>query len=172
MVGGGPAGLVAAIALAAAGADALLLAPPAVADNRTTALLSSSVTALETLGVWQACRPHAAPLEKMRIVDATRRLFRAPEVCFAAAEIGLDAFGYNIENRHLVAALEVRAAELKLKRISTPALAVTSDDAGVTIGTHSAKPGCGSPSGRTAETRSAERRPASARRGAAIRRPH
>ncbi len=133
MVGGGPAGLVAAIALAAAGADALLLAPPAVADNRTTALLSSSVTALETLGVWQACRPHAAPLEKMRIVDATRRLFRAPEVCFAAAEISLDTFGYNIENRHLVAALEVRAAELKLKRISTPALAVTSDDAGVTI---------------------------------------
>jgi 2-octaprenyl-6-methoxyphenol hydroxylase len=133
VVGGGPAGLVAAIALAAAGADTLLLAPPAVADNRTTALLSSSVTALETLGVWQSCLPHAAPLEKMRIVDATRRLFRAPEVCFTAAEIGLDAFGYNIENRHLIAALEARAAELRLKRISTPALAVTSNDAGVTI---------------------------------------
>jgi 2-octaprenyl-6-methoxyphenol hydroxylase len=133
VVGGGPAGLIAAIALAAAGADTLLLAPPAIPDNRTTALLSSSVTALETLGVWQACLPHAAPLEKMRIVDATRRLLRAPEVCFAAAEIGLDAFGYNIENRHLIAALEARVTELKLKRISTPALAVTSDDAGVTV---------------------------------------
>ena len=34
---------------------------------------------------------------------------RAPEVAFAAAEIGLDAFGYNIENRHLLAALFARA---------------------------------------------------------------
>jgi 2-octaprenyl-6-methoxyphenol hydroxylase len=133
VVGGGPAGLIAAIALAAAGADTLLVAPRAVPDNRTTALLSSSVTALEALGVWQACLPHAAPLEKMRIVDDTRRLVRAPEVCFAAAEIGLDAFGCNIENRHLVAALEARATALKLKRISTPAIAVTSDDSGVAI---------------------------------------
>jgi len=133
VVGGGPAGLLAAIALAAAGADALLIAPPAEPDHRTTALLAGSVTALETLGVWQACRPHAAPLAKIRLVDATQRLIRAPEVCFAAAEIGLDAFGYNIENRHLIAALEARAAELELHRIAAPALAIESDPAGVTI---------------------------------------
>ena len=48
----------------------------------------------------------------MRIVDATSRLIRAPEVRFAAAEIGLEAFGHNIENRHLVAALEARAQTL------------------------------------------------------------
>ena len=48
----------------------------------------------------------------MRIVDATSRLLRAPEVAFSAAEIGEDAFGYNVENRHLLAALEARAAEL------------------------------------------------------------
>jgi 2-octaprenyl-6-methoxyphenol hydroxylase len=133
VVGGGPAGLVAAIALAMAGADTLLLASPAAPDNRTTALLSSSVTALETLGVWQACLPHAAPLKKMRIVDDTRRLLRAPEVCFDSAEIGLAAFGYNIENRHLIAALEARAVELGLSRISAPSLGVVSDTAGVTI---------------------------------------
>ena len=46
----------------------------------------------------------------MRIVDDTGRLWRAPEVKFEADEIDLDAFGYNIENRHLVAALEQRAA--------------------------------------------------------------
>ena len=46
----------------------------------------------------------------------TARLIRAPEVCFAAAEIGLDAFGHNIENRHLIAALDVRGAELPLLR--------------------------------------------------------
>ena len=134
VIGGGPAGLVSAIALAAAGVDTLL--DRAAAPSRITApprCLSSSVTALQTLGVWQACLPHAAPLKKLRIVDDTQRLFRAPEVSFAAAEIGLEAFGYNIENRHLLAALEARAAELKLPRIAAPALAIKSDAAGVTI---------------------------------------
>ena len=118
VIGGGPAGLVAALALASAGIDTVLIARPAEADHRTTALLAGSVTALQTLGVWEACLPHAAPLRKIRMVDDTRRLIRAPEVCFDAAEIGLDAFGYNIENRHLVAALDARAAELKLRRIA------------------------------------------------------
>src|SRR5271154_101685 len=127
VVGGGPAGLVSAIALAAAGAETLLIAPQAKPDHRTTALLASSVKALEMLGVWPTCRPHAAPLRKLRIVDDTRRLFRAPETSFDAAEIELDAFGYNVENRHLVAALEARVTELALSRISAPARAVTSD---------------------------------------------
>jgi 2-octaprenyl-6-methoxyphenol hydroxylase len=133
VVGGGPAGLVSAIALQAAGAETLLIAPRAEPDHRTTALLASSVKALETLGVWQACIPYAAPLKKLRIVDDTQRLFRAPETFFDAAEIGLDAFGYNIENRHLVAALEARVSELALARITVPAHAVKSDADGVTI---------------------------------------
>jgi len=133
VVGGGPAGLVCAIALKAAAVDTILIAPPAKPDHRTTALLLGSVTALETLGAWQACRPHAAPLKKLRIVDDTQRLFRAPEVFFDAAEIGLDAFGYNLENRYLLAALEARAAELKLPRIAVPALAIEPDADGVTI---------------------------------------
>ncbi|HEY1979997.1 MAG TPA: UbiH/UbiF family hydroxylase [Xanthobacteraceae bacterium] len=132
VIGAGPAGLVAALALAGAGVETLLIAPQAVPDNRTTALLAGSVTALETLGVWQTCRPHAAPLEKIRLVDDTRRLFRAPEVIFAAAEIGLEAFGYNIENRHLIAALETRAGA-SLRRIAAPALALTKDADGVNV---------------------------------------
>jgi 2-octaprenyl-6-methoxyphenol hydroxylase len=133
VIGGGPAGLVAAIALATAGVDTLLIAPPAEPDHRTTALLAGSVTALETLGVWPACMPHAAPLRKIRLVDATARLIRAPEVLFAADEIGLDAFGHNIENRHLIAALEAHAAALKLPRVVDAALSIASDTAGVTI---------------------------------------
>jgi 2-octaprenyl-6-methoxyphenol hydroxylase len=133
VVGGGPAGLVCAIALVATGVDTLLVAPPAKPDHRTTALLAGSVMALETLGAWQACLPHAAPLKRLRIIDDTKRLVRAPEVFFDAAEIGLEAFGYNIENRHLMAALETRAAELRLPRIAVAALAVTADAAGVTI---------------------------------------
>ena len=133
VIGGGPAGLVAAIALATAGVDTLLIAPPVEPDHRTTALLAGSVTALETLGVWPGCVPHAAPLRKIRLIDATQRLIRAPEVLFSAAEIDLDAFGHNIENRHLIAALEARATVLKLPRIAGAALSIASDDAGVTI---------------------------------------
>ncbi len=133
VIGGGPAGLVSALALAAAGIETVLVAPQAEPDHRTTALLAGSVAALQTLGVWRSCLPHAAPLRQIRIVDDTARLLRAPEVCFVAAEIGLDAFGYNIENRHLLSALEARAAELKLTRIAAAALAVSGDDEGVTV---------------------------------------
>jgi 2-octaprenyl-6-methoxyphenol hydroxylase len=113
VVGGGPAGLTAAIALAVSGVSTTLVARrPDRPDNRTTALLAGSVAALDVLGVWQQCRDQAAALKTIRLVDDTPRLLRAPEVTFEAAEIGLDAFGYNIENRHLVAALEARASML------------------------------------------------------------
>jgi len=113
VVGGGPAGLTAAIALAVSGVDTVLVAKrPDRPDNRTTALLAGSVAALDVLGVWQQCRHQAAALKTIRLVDDTPRLLRAPEVTFQAAEIGLNAFGYNIENRHLVAALEARASML------------------------------------------------------------
>jgi 2-octaprenyl-6-methoxyphenol hydroxylase len=134
VVGGGPAGLTAGIALAAAGVETVLVAKqPASPDHRTTALLAGSVTALETLGVWQRCREHAAPLRVMRIVDDTARLVRAPEVRFTASEIGLDAFGHNIENDHLVAALEQRAAELALTRMEDEARAVEIGGHAVTV---------------------------------------
>ena len=118
VVGGGPAGLTAAIALAEGGIQTLLVGlRPAKPDNRTTALLADSVTALDTLGVWSQCRAKAAPLKVMRIVDDTGRLWRAPEVRFEATEIGLDAFGYNIENRDLIDAMEERARNLPGLRI-------------------------------------------------------
>jgi 2-octaprenyl-6-methoxyphenol hydroxylase len=135
IVGGGPVGLTAAIALAGAGIETALVAKPAGApDNRTTALLASSVTALHTLGVWQYCRDEAAPLRIMRIIDDTARLLRAPEVHFAAGEIGLDAFGHNIENRFLLAALEARARALAaLTFVEDEAQAVAIEDCKVTV---------------------------------------
>jgi 2-octaprenyl-6-methoxyphenol hydroxylase len=133
VVGGGPAGLVSAIALATAGIDTLIIAPSPPEDFRTTAFLAGSVTALATLSVWEACRAHAAPLAAIRIIDDTRRLWRAAEVHFAAAEIDLDAFGYNIENRYLIAALHERAAALNIPRITAPALSVAPDHNGVAV---------------------------------------
>jgi 2-octaprenyl-6-methoxyphenol hydroxylase len=135
IVGGGPVGLTAAIALAGAGVETALVARSSGApDNRTTALLASSVTALDTLGVWQRCRDDAAPLRVMRIIDDTGRLLRAPEVHFAASEIGLDAFGYNIENRFLLAALDARARALSsLTFIEDDAQAVAIEDSRVTV---------------------------------------
>lgn len=119
VVGGGPAGLTAAVALASVGIETALISKAPPTDNRTTALLSSSVAALDALGVWPLCAAQAAPLSAIRIIDDTSRLLRAPEVIFLAAEIGLEAFGHNIENRHLIAALDRRAAELgELSRIA------------------------------------------------------
>ena len=113
VVGGGPAGLSTAIAMAQSGVKTALVARRApYADNRTTALLGGSVDFLEQLEVWPRCKDKAAPLQAMRLVDDTGRLIRAPEVRFSCDEIGLDAFGYNIDNRSLIAALEQRAAEL------------------------------------------------------------
>lgn len=116
VVGGGPAALTAALVLAGAGINTVL-AGKRPADNRTTALLAGSVSVLESLGVWEHCAAQGAPLRIMRLVDDTGRLWRAPEVTFDAQEIGLDAFGFNIENRHLIAALEARARALPALRL-------------------------------------------------------
>jgi 2-octaprenyl-6-methoxyphenol hydroxylase len=126
VVGGGPAGLAAALALAQANVRTALIARRIpYADNRTTALLGSSIDNLSRLGVWAACEQQAAALRIMRLVDSTDRLIRAPEVRFDCTEIGLAAFGYNIENRLLLAAMESCAAELpNLVRIDDEAATV------------------------------------------------
>lgn len=141
VIGAGPSGLTAALALAASGLNTGLIGARAPDDHRTTALLSSSIAALATLGVWDACREHAAPLRFLRLVDDTGRLWRAPETRFDCAEIGLEAFAFNIENRHLVAALEDKVETTPLlKRFLSGAVAVTPTDNRVTIrlddGTH------------------------------------
>ena len=141
VIGGGPAGLAAAIALAQTGAKTILIARRApYADNRTTALLGGSIDFLQALDVWPRCQDGAAPLQAMRLVDDTGRLIRAPEVRFSSDEIGLDAFGYNIENRFLTAALEARVAELaELTWLDDEADAVTPQDEDAAIRTGQGK---------------------------------
>lgn len=103
VVGAGAVGLSAAMAFARDGFKTVLVGALDVRrDGRTVALLNGSVRFLEALGVWPALAREAAPLETMRIIDDTGSLFRPPPASFRAAEIGLDAFGWNIENITLV----------------------------------------------------------------------
>ncbi|MEQ1944568.1 UbiH/UbiF family hydroxylase [Mesorhizobium sp. VNQ89] len=107
VAGTGPAGLIAALALADIGVPVKLVGPPASSsDGRTTALMTPALALLDSLGVLSSLEPRAAPLKVMRIVDATRRLFRSPVVTFRAAEIGEERFGLNMPNRVLNAVLE------------------------------------------------------------------
>jgi 2-octaprenyl-6-methoxyphenol hydroxylase len=130
VVGGGPAGLSAAIAIAQTGARTALIARRTpYGDNRTTALLGGSIDFLQALEVWQSCQDKAAELKTMRLIDDTDRLIRAPEVKFSCEEIGLGVFGYNIENRVLVAALEERAAAIdSLTRLDDDAAVISPGD--------------------------------------------
>lgn len=141
VVGGGPAGLATAIAFAQSGASTALVARKIpYADNRTTALLGGSIDFLQGLDVWRRCEANAAALRVMRLIDDTGRLIRAPEVKFSADEIGAEAFGYNIENRTLMAAMEARAAELvNLVRYDDEAALVTPETNRVAIRTGKGK---------------------------------
>ncbi len=112
VVGGGPAGLAAALALGRAEYEVICAGQPFVpTDTRTTALLQPSIALLEDLGVWQDCRAEAAPLNTLRLIDDTGRLFRAPDAVFYAEELGEGPFGYNIPNQALVLALHRAIAE-------------------------------------------------------------
>ncbi len=136
VIGGGPVGLTAAVALAEAGVSTVLVAPPSRPDNRTTALLAGSVALLGNLGVWRHCREQAAALRAIRLIDDRGGLLHAPEVLFDAGEIGLDAFGHNIENVALLAGLRARLAELpNVRWVQEPAssIALTGDEATVTL---------------------------------------
>lgn len=133
VAGTGPAGLMAALALARAGFS-VALAGPAVnlADRRTTALMKPSLEFLAGLGLLEALEKEAAPLKVMRIADATRRLLRSPVVTFRAAEIGEDYFGLNVPNRRLLAVLAQAIAETDpITRAKTTVSRWTLGEAGV-----------------------------------------
>jgi 2-octaprenyl-6-methoxyphenol hydroxylase len=106
VAGAGAAGLSAAIALNQAGFSVACVGRIDLrANGRTVALFEASLRFYKSLGLWRCFRDKSAALEKIAMVDATNARFKAPSVSFAASEIGLSAFGANIENNVLVGGL-------------------------------------------------------------------
>ncbi len=102
VVGGGLAGLAAAVCLSRTGHQVIHLAPPAPIDRRTSALMMPTVDFLRSSGLIDDPAEVGHALTAIRIIDATPRLIRAPETLFDAQEIGLPAFGWNFANARLL----------------------------------------------------------------------
>jgi 2-octaprenyl-6-methoxyphenol hydroxylase len=119
IAGAGLAGLSAALAFAKAGFSVISCGDAEQSGpGRTVALLDSSHCFFRSLGLWPAIAPQASPLRSLRLIDATGALFRAPMVEFNAGEIGLEAFGWNIENARLSAIVGAAArAEPNITRV-------------------------------------------------------
>jgi 2-octaprenyl-6-methoxyphenol hydroxylase len=112
IAGAGLAGLTAAFGLARAGFEVVCCgAPERTGRGRTVALLDQSVAFLASLGLWRGLQSDAAPLRALRLIDDTGGLFPSRPVEFHASEIGLDAFGWNIENDRMAEALAAEIAQ-------------------------------------------------------------
>ncbi len=102
VVGGGLVGVAAAIVAARAGFSTIHLAPSGPPDRRTSALMMPSVDFLQSAALIDEPAALGHALTRIRIIDATGRLIRAPETLFDASEAGLPAFGWNFANVRLL----------------------------------------------------------------------
>ena len=115
VAGAGPAGLAAACLLAVDGRRVALVAREHgdATDPRTVALMRPSIQLLSYLGLWPGqLIDRTAPLRKLRLVDDTGSLFKAPDITFDPAEIGEDAFGWNFPLELLIPTLFALARKL------------------------------------------------------------
>jgi 2-octaprenyl-6-methoxyphenol hydroxylase len=110
VVGCGPAGLISALALSEflreTDCTIALIGPSLTGDDeRTTALLDSTLTSLEALSLRDDLAELGTPLKTMQIIDATGHVLQAPPATFHCEEIDLPCFGVNIANKELNALL-------------------------------------------------------------------
>jgi 2-octaprenyl-6-methoxyphenol hydroxylase len=120
IVGGGLVGSTLAVALADASLDVVLvessdptqLEQPSF-DARVTALANGSKRILDTLGIWAGVGVHAEPIAAIHVSERGR--FGATRI--RAAEEGVRALGYTLENRRLGEALWSRLAHVNACRV-------------------------------------------------------
>jgi 2-octaprenyl-6-methoxyphenol hydroxylase len=113
IAGAGLAGLAAAYGMAAAGFGVVCCgATERTGRGRTVALLNQSLAFLKSLGLWADLEARAAPLRSLRLIDNTGAFFPPRPVEFNALEIGLDAFGWNIENDLMAEALAAKVGQI------------------------------------------------------------
>ena len=134
IIGGGLAGMAAANIAAKTGLSIAHFAPIVRPDLRTSALMQPSVDILVRSGLVKDPAAIAEPLKNIRIIDATKRLFRAPETLFEATEAGLDVFGWNFPNAALLHELENQGKSYSnLTTLYSPVANITRTDTGFTL---------------------------------------
>ncbi len=127
--GGGMVGLSLGLALAQGGfrtvvADA---APLTVQldekfDGRVSALAYASIRMVRALGAWEQMAPHAQPIREILVTDGAPGRAASPfSLHFDAQEVGAAELGAIVENRHIRAALQARAAAAENLTLIAPA---------------------------------------------------
>lgn len=111
VIGGGLTGVAAARLAAERGHKVVHFAPKFAKDHRTSALMMPTVDFMKSSGLLAGDVAFGTPLKKIRIIDATNRLLRAPEALFDSAETGRAAFGYNYANSDLLGAFSKTSAK-------------------------------------------------------------
>lgn len=137
VAGAGPAGLAAACLMAIDGRRVALVARAQgdASDPRTVALMQPSIRMLLYLGIWPGSLKAATqPLKKLRLVDDTGSMFKAPSLTFDPMELGEEAFGWNFPLGLLIPALFARAQELGVALTGADAVSAstTSDSISIT----------------------------------------
>jgi 2-octaprenyl-6-methoxyphenol hydroxylase len=134
VVGAGPAGLAAAALLAKEGVRTAVVSPPGQNDPRTVALMQPAIQLLKHLDIWPgALAGRAAPLRKLKMIDDTGALLTAPNLEFDSADLGLEAFGWNIPLGALLPALRAKAEALGVSFIDATATGAKSDGGAIRV---------------------------------------
>ena len=116
IVGGGMAGCSLACALAGTGFNVVTLdcvkqsaQTASEFDGRASAIAEAPKKMLDQIGMWRHLGKNFAPILDIRVADGESRLF----LHYDHEDIGEDAFGYMVENRHFRQAVFARLKELE-----------------------------------------------------------
>ena len=143
VLGGGLVGSVMAVALARHGFRSMLADPVGTEqqrdpefDGRAYAIAPGSARLLEVLGIWNAVRPHALPVEHITVGDRCPGPVAPAMLHFDPAETGAGALGWIVEDRHLRTAVQdaLEASDISRRNGAAEDVGRESTHAAITIG--------------------------------------